>query len=113
MTFFDGGSPHLHECKFDGPLKETHLGQARIAGTGPKGKTCLNCVHFGMKGKDGRIESPGYYGKGDKTRGGTLKTAKCNASIPHKANRRFPHSAKSCLLFAETQEPFLTVSRKD
>lgn len=106
MTLFAGASPHLHECTFDQAFKETHLGQAHLAGTGPKGMTCRLCVHFGVIGERGQVSSPGYYGKGNKTLAGTLKPGNCNAPMPGKANRRFPHGAKACSLFEPDQDPY-------
>lgn len=105
MTLFTGANPHLHECDFDKAFKETHLGQAHLAGTGPSGATCRGCAHFGLKGGGG-VACPGYYGKSNKALAGTLKPGKCNAPMPGKANRRFPHTAKACSLFEPAQNPF-------
>lgn len=96
MTFAKAGNPFLHRSEFDAKIEATHLGQAHYAGTGPDGTTCRQCQHF---------VSPGYYSKFDKKRGGTLKEGRCHAPIPHKARRRFPHTAASCLLFSENPNP--------
>lgn len=81
----------------------TFLGQAHIAGTGPDGMTCRECVFWGIqRHNDGewKIESPGHYAAGNKTHAGLLKKGRCNYEIRGKAARRFPGGAKSCRFFA-------------
>jgi len=34
---------HLHACDFDERFRNTYLGQAHLAGTGPTNKTCREC----------------------------------------------------------------------
>lgn len=108
MTKFQGSSAHLHDCAFDPAFRDTHLGQAHLAGTGPAGKTCRECRFFGLVDtkNGGGLVSPGYYAKSSKELANTLKNGKCGAPMPHKANRRFPHYAKSCRLFEQAASPF-------
>lgn len=40
-------SPHMTAADFDCPIRNTYLGQAHIAGTGPEGTTCRQCKHWG------------------------------------------------------------------
>lgn len=96
MTFAKAGSPFLHRCEFDAKIERTHLGQAHLAGTGPKGTTCRECAFFA---------SDGHYAKSDKKRAGVLKDGRCLAPQPGKAKRRFPHTAESCLLFEANPNP--------
>jgi hypothetical protein len=39
-------NPHLHACDFDAKFRSTYLGQAHLAGTGPAGKTCRECIYW-------------------------------------------------------------------
>lgn len=103
-------NPYLHPADYDGPLKETYLGMAHIAGTGPAGVTCRECRYWHLTEK-GKPVSPGYYSDAIRTTAGLLKPAKCNYPISHKANRRFPHYAKACRLFDPAEEPFPPASR--
>ena len=40
---------HMTAADFDCPIRNTYLGQAHIAGTGPEGTTCRQCAHWGKK----------------------------------------------------------------
>ncbi|UWF67345.1 hypothetical protein [Brucella sp. 1315] len=40
-------SPHMTAADFDCQVRNTYLGQAHIAGTGPDGTTCRQCRHWG------------------------------------------------------------------
>lgn len=107
-------SEHLTAAKPDAAIRETFLGQAHIAGTGPEGKTCRECAHW-HAWKNARNSpygdnpptpcAPGYYNKKHKTRAGEIKKARCNRPILNKANRLIPHFAKSCRLFVESECP--------
>lgn len=107
-------SDHLTEAKFDTPIRETFLGQAHIAGTGPEGKTCRECEHWHQwkfkklgagLGGDWRPTSPGYNGKRHKTAPLEPKKAYCNRPILNKAKRLIPHFAKACRLFVAAEHP--------
>lgn len=95
------------------PIMQTYLGQAHIAGTGPQGKTCRECVFWHIekykKVADGEYEriaaEPGYFGKGHKKNPSELKKAKCHRPILNKANRLIPHHALACRLFEENETP--------
>ncbi|MGE8110421.1 hypothetical protein [Erwinia amylovora] len=96
---------HMTSFPFDTLIKETHLGQAHLAGTGPKGTTCRECVfwHKWERRKASVVPcAPGYFGKKHKTHPGELKTAYCNRPILNKATRLIPHHAKSCRLFEQS-----------
>lgn len=102
-------TPHLHDAGFEEAIKATFLGQAHIAGTGPKGKTCRECsLWFIMRRPEPEAPPqpapPGYFGKKSQTPL-ELKRARCNQPIPHKANRRVPHHAKACRFFDQAENP--------
>lgn len=88
-------------------ILKTFLGQAHIAGTGPAGATCRECIFWHLKKirkvSDGVYEeyatAPGYFGKSHKTTPCEIKKAKCNRPIANKANRQIPHHALACRLF--------------
>ncbi|OCP36752.1 hypothetical protein [Ensifer sp. LC163] len=106
-------SEHLTAKEVHRPIAETYLGQAHIAGTGPEGKTCRECIFWHIwksrKVAGGSIEKvpadPGYYGKRHKKAPCELKKAFCNRPILNKANRLIPHSAKACRLFEAVEIP--------
>lgn len=98
MTLFSSNS-NLHLTEADAPLQATHLGQAHIAGFGPAGKTCRECCHYG----DDAADYPDFY-EGSKT-GGALKPGRCLYPIRGKARRKFPHSAKACRFFEQSDNP--------
>lgn len=108
-------SEHMTPHPCDGPIKETFLGQAHIAGTGPEGTTCRECVfwHKHKHTKDGPAPcGPGWQGKRHTTRPLELKKAWCNRPIINKAERLIPHSAKSYRLFIAAEHP-LPIKRSD
>lgn len=98
MTLFSS-TPNLHNTPADGPLQATHLGQAHIAGTGPAGATCRECVHYG----DDQAQWPDFY-EGGKS-GGALKQGRCLYPITGKAARKFPHTARACRFFERNDSP--------
>lgn len=104
MTQFSGGDQGLYQTETDERFKTTHLGQAHLAGTGPKGKTCRECSFFGLKDAYGKSVSPGYYSKSNKRLGCTLKPGQCLNPIPGKSSKRFPHHAASCILFEQAEK---------
>jgi hypothetical protein len=97
----EGGDQRLHDADFDAALRQTYLGQAHIAGTGPEGKTCRECKWWG-KLKTDKIANPGYYAEPPRH----LKQARCHRPVPHKARRVFPHTAIACRLFEAAAEAF-------
>lgn len=104
-------SEHLTEAKCDSPIRDTFLGQAHIAGTGPKGRTCRECIWWRLIGKRRQagggivefVKAPAYFGKRHKDAPGELKKQRCTRPILNKANRLIPHHAKSCRLFEASE----------
>lgn len=101
-------TPHLHDAGFEAGLRETFLGQAHIAGTGPAEATCRECKLWGLKTRkkdeEPCITPPGYFGK-RAMHPGNIKRANCNYIIAHKAKRRVPHNAKACRFFDPSDNP--------
>ena len=77
------------------PIRETHLGQAHFAGTGPEGKTCRQCFYWQPQRRGTTIL---YEGDGSVMH---LCSGKCCYPILNKADRLIPHEARSCRLFEE------------
>ncbi len=106
-------SHHLKGAEFDGAIRQTFLGQAHIAGTGPEGKTCrecsLWCVIRSVKDHTGQRvtvhEPPGYNAESHKLAPFELKRARCNYRIANKAKRNVPHYAKACRFFEQNENP--------
>ncbi|RVD44640.1 hypothetical protein EN742_01610 [Mesorhizobium sp. M4A.F.Ca.ET.020.02.1.1] len=97
----------------DAAIRATYLGQAHIAGTGPQGATCRECV-FWHKWKaatgGGKLPSPpGYFSKRHKASPNALKKALCTRPILNKANRLIPHDASACRLFERADHPLPAV----
>ena len=107
-------SDHMTEAKFDTPIRETYLGQAHIAGTGPEGTTCRECKYW-HAWKNTRNSpysenpptpvAPGYYSKNEEERANEIKKARCNRPIANKARKAIPHFAKACRLFVASENP--------
>lgn len=100
----------LTSADHDGAIRETYLGQAHIAGTGPNGKTCRECAHWYVEKynpfEERHVAShPGYYGPTHTTRPLEAKNARCNRPILNKANKRIPHHARACRLFQQAENP--------
>lgn len=94
-------NPHLKRHDHDDMIEKTFLGQAHIAGTGPKGKTCRECEWWhGHKG-----QHPGYYSHKHKDKPLEAKKANCNRPIANKPKKRIPHYAIACRLFVENPNP--------
>lgn len=103
-------SEHLTPAPYDGPIRETFLGQAHIAGTGPESRTCRECVFWHQwkfcKSKDDYVPcDPGFNGKRHATAPLEPKKAYCNRPILNKAKRLIPHTARACRLFEEAEKP--------
>lgn len=103
-------SEHLTSADFDHPIRDTYLGQAHIAGTGPVGKTCRECIHWHQwkfsKAADEFIPAPpGYFSKRHKVHPLEPKKAYCNRPMLNKPKRLIPHTAKACRLFEASEKP--------
>ena len=105
-------SEYLTTAPMDGRIRETYLGQAHIAGTGPEGRTCRECIYWRVFGKrrhgDSYVEyvkEPAYFGKKHAKTPNELKKQRCTRPILNKANRLIPHHASSCRLFEAMDNP--------
>ncbi|WP_421930069.1 hypothetical protein [Nitratireductor rhodophyticola] len=107
-------SEHMTAAKFDEQVRGTFVGQAHFAGTGPKGKTCRECLHWHkvkrvrIQGTDRFIDEaapPGYFSDKHPEKPGELKKARCNRPIMNKAKRQIPHFAMACRLFEPNDNP--------
>lgn len=94
----------LKTLPHEGGIRETYLGQALIAGTGPEGKTCRECVFWGVQRKGGLIQPPGHYAASNKKMAGQLKKGRCHKLMHRKPNRLFTPHAKSCRLFEQAHD---------
>ena len=95
---------HLTARDVHRPITDTFLGQAHIAGTGPEGTTCRQCIFWHnwkfdpVKGENVPCKA-GYFSSKHKKNPSGLKRARCNKPILNKANRPIPHDAMSCRMF--------------
>lgn len=101
---------HLTPAPYDGAIRDTYLGQAHIAGTGPEGKTCRECKFwhqwkYSKEHKDRVPCTPGFFGKKHAKTPLEPKMAYCNRPILNKAKRLIPHSARACRLFEAAELP--------
>lgn len=104
---------HMTGAIFDEPIRETFLGQAHIAGTGPEGKTCRECIYWrkmGWKkapdgGYEQYVKAPAYFGAKHSKTPNELKKQHCTKPILNKAKRLIPHFAKACRLFEPSDNP--------
>ena len=90
-------------------IAATHLGQAHVAGTGPRGATCRQCLHWHSVQNDKPYHP---YRAGDD---GLmhLEPARCRYPIAGKANRRVPATAPACVFFTRSDlDPPLTRVRR-
>jgi hypothetical protein len=78
----------------------THRGQAHFGGTGPKGKTCRECVHWctfpGTR--------PDYYGA---QKGREIKDQSCREfkRLTQRVGPAVPPDAPACKFFTLTESP--------
>ena len=105
----DGHGPDLSAA-----LKETQPGMAHIAGTGPEGKTCRECVHWGVpkriRNDDGELVEPKpgtiqpyAYGPG-----GELRKRRClrfKRLMGGVNGKTVPHYLSACRHFDATSNP--------
>lgn len=101
---------HLTKASHDEAIRETFIGQAHIAGTGPAGTTCRECTYWYVMravdlSKEKRPAHPGYFGPKHKAHPLEVKKARCNRPILNKAKKLIPHHAKSCRLFEPEEHP--------
>jgi len=89
---------HMTKANFDEKLRQTYIGQAHIAGTGPEGKTCRECIFF-------KLGKEPYFGAKHTKTPLEMKKQKCVRPILNKAKRNIPHHALSCRLFEQNATP--------
>ncbi len=106
-------TPHMTQAgSQDEAIVKTFLGQAHLAGTGPEGTTCRECIWWKMsevhRWKRPEADKPGKwqtYTPGSYNKDGSLRRHSCTRPILNKAKRRFPHTAKACRLFSPAESP--------
>lgn len=86
-------------------IKNTHIGQAHIAGTGPSGTTCRSCRMWANLAIGGTVMEYKYSGDGTGDGDMLLQPSMCNKPIANKANKRVPHNAAACLFYDENKSP--------
>jgi hypothetical protein len=103
---------HLTKGGFEEAIQRTYLGQAHIAGTGPEGKTCGDCIWWKHKqylrqlyDKEGRWVKEVRVTPKDYDKDGNLRRHHCLRPILGKAKRRVPHVAEACRLFEQAPNP--------
>ena len=90
-------------------ISQTYKGQAHNAGTGPKGKTCRECVFFGI---DKALEFDHFGHRADCHNPGQLKEARCHKPWTGVRQQLFPHTALACTHFEQNENPPLAVLPK-
>lgn len=96
MTIFkDVISDHLTSAPHDAMARATHPGMAHFAGSGPKGKSCRECIFWAHKTHD-------YRSKGGKYRG-LIEPATCNKyrQLARNEGSKIPDDAASCKYFEQ------------
>ena len=107
-------SENMKGAAHDEKIRQTFIGQAHIAGTGPEGKTCRECYYwYAMKRRNQHAKPsadnpmvpthPGYNSIRHATAPLEAKKAKCNRPTPNKPTKAIPHHALSCRLFLQTE----------
>ncbi|PHP66533.1 hypothetical protein CSC94_12640 [Zhengella mangrovi] len=94
-------SPHMTMEAQMQPIKDTFLGMAHIAGTGPKQSTCRECAYWFPTDATRNRGKYLYSGDGEQMH---LQPARCNKPIANKADRRVPPCAKACRLFEPNED---------
>lgn len=76
--------------------EKTPSGMAFWAGTGPQGRTCRECAHYGFIG----------YKSNRGFKGGTLKNGSClrYAEMTRQSGGKFPFDTPSCKYFEENEK---------
>jgi hypothetical protein len=83
---------------------DTHEGQAHAAGSGPTGRTCKECLHWGAPGGAPRHS----YWSGGSKHGPRLKPHNCGkyrSLMRGVAGPEVPHDAKACKYFEQAESP--------
>ena len=94
-----------HDLAHD-KISQTYRGQAHIAGTGPDGITCRECLFFG---KDKALDFEHFGHRKDCLNPGGLKEANCHKPWAGVHQQLFPHTALACSFFEQNNEPPLAV----
>ena len=105
-------TPHLTTLDEHAAIHQTYLGMAHIAGTGPEGRTCRECVFWRgerkIRDRSGKVIDTvvgyAYFSKGHPD-AGTLKRQLCRRPMTGKPKRGVPHDAMCCRLFVEDPQP--------
>ena len=95
MTRLDYDNKLTRDENIASRIAITHKGMAHFAGTGPKGRTCRECINW--LGGD-------YYRSG----GRLLKPASCaefKRRMNGKEGPKVPHNASACNCFAPSENP--------
>ncbi len=91
---------HLTETNTSDLVKGTHVGMAYFAGTGPKGKTCRECAHWGATVRKHLYRNPVYSAP-------DLQHHECNkfTKMIGRAGGKVPHEAAACKYFKQSENP--------
>lgn len=89
-------------------INKTVPGMAHWAGTGPKGKTCRECISFATTGQR-------YASKGGKHAKGELMPSRCAAyrRLKGEAGKPVPHWKQACKHFEPSPNPQQGVKVRD
>ena len=80
-------NPNLKQDEYGRAALKTHIGMAHFAGTGPKGKTCRQCIHWLHIGHKKTDRTP------------------LNAPCAKGTGAKFKHDASACKHFDENKNP--------
>lgn len=84
------------DVAFENRVAKTPPGMAFWAGTGPTGKTCRECSHYGFNG----------YTSSKSANGGTLKNGPCERYVSQMGRAyRVPFDTASCKFFEQNPTP--------
>lgn len=95
--FKDAISDRLTPAPFDSAARATHPGMAHFAGSGPRGKTCRECIFWAHGPHD-------YRAKGGKYRG-LIEPAICKKyqSFMQHEGSKIPDDAAACKYFDQIE----------
>lgn len=91
---------HIHTNVTPKQVARTFSGMAHWAGTGPSGKTCLECVEFAARHR--YKAAGGHHAKGE------IKPARCRKYTRLMAGlegKPVPHYARACRHFLQNPSP--------
>jgi len=100
MTLFkDALSDHLTESTHDRAARATFPGMAHFAGSGPRGRTCRECIFWAHQKNDYRSKNGKY--------GGLIKPAPCRKyqTFMRDQGGAIPDDAAACKYFDENSAP--------